>query len=279
MPGLLQYEFMRNALIAGLLASVSCGIIGAFVVVKKMVSISGAISHASFGGIGLGYFLRVSPILGALFFSTLSALGMGLVSRRTRLSEDTAIGIMWAVGMAAGIIFIGLTPGYAPDLFSYLFGSILTVPLLDIIMMLVLDIFIIIVISLLYKEFFAISFDEEFATVMGVPTEALYLTLLCLVALTIVILIRIVGVILVIALLTIPAAAARQFTYNLKLMMVLSIVFGALFTFAGLLLSYYLDLASGATTIMVSAVSFFIIYGASRLRKGRHRETDAPLPV
>ena len=279
MPGLLQYEFMRNALIAGLLASVSCGIIGAFVVVKKMVSISGAISHASFGGIGLGYFLRVSPILGGLFFSILSALGMGLVSRRTRLSEDTAIGIMWAVGMAAGIIFIGLTPGYAPDLFSYLFGSILTVPLLDIIMMLVLDIFIIIVISLLYKEFFAISFDEEFATVMGVPTEALYLTLLCLVALTIVILIRIVGVILVIALLTIPAAAARQFTYNLKLMMVLSIVFGALFTFAGLLLSYYLDLASGATTIMVSAVSFFIIYGASRLRKGRHRETDAPLPV
>lgn len=279
MPGLLQYEFMRNALIAGLLASVSCGIIGTFVVVKKMVSISGAISHASFGGIGLGYFLRVSPILGALFFSTLSALGMGLVSRRTRLSEDTAIGIMWAVGMAAGIIFIGLTPGYAPDLFSYLFGSILTVPLLDIIMMLVLDIFIIIVISLLYKEFFAISFDEEFATVMGVPTEALYLTLLCLVALTIVILIRIVGVILVIALLTIPAAAARQFTYNLKLMMVLSIVFGALFTFAGLLLSYYLDLASGATIIMVSAVSFFIIYGASRLRKGRHREIDAQLPV
>jgi len=279
MPGLLQYEFMRNALIAGLLASVSCGIIGAFVVVKKMVSISGAISHASFGGIGLGYFLRVSPILGGLFFSTLSALGMGLVSRRTRLSEDTAIGIMWAVGMAAGIIFIGLTPGYAPDLFSYLFGSILTVPLLDIIMMLVLDIFIIIVISLLYKEFFAISFDEEFATVMGVPTEALYLTLLCLVALTIVILIRIVGVILVIALLTIPAAAVRQFTYNLKLMMVLSIVFGALFTFAGLLLSYYLDLASGATIIMVSAVSFFIIYGASRLRKGRHREIDAPLPV
>lgn len=279
MPGLLQYEFMRNALIAGLLASVSCGIIGAFVVVKKMVSISGAISHASFGGIGLGYFLRVSPILGGLFFSILSALGMGLVSRRTRLSEDTAIGIMWAVGMAAGIIFIGLTPGYAPDLFSYLFGSILTVPLLDIIMMLVLDIFIIIVISLLYKEFFAISFDEEFATVMGVPTEALYLTLLCLVALTIVILIRIVGVILVIALLTIPAAAARQFTYNLKLMMVLSIVFGALFTFAGLLLSYYLDLASGATTIMVSAVSFFIIYGASRLRKGRHREIDAPLQI
>lgn len=279
MFGLLQYEFMRNALIAGLLASVSCGIIGAFVVVKKMVSISGAISHASFGGIGLGYFLRINPILGALFFSTLSALGMGLVSRRTRLSEDTAIGIMWAVGMAAGIIFIGLTPGYAPDLFSYLFGSILTVPLFDIIMMLVLDIFTITVISLLYKEFFAVSFDEEFATVMGVPTEALYLTLLCLVALTIVILIRIVGVILVIALLTIPAAAARQFTYNLKVMILLSILFGALFTFTGLLLSYYLDLASGATIIMVSAASFSIIYGAMRLIKRRHREIDAPLPV
>ena len=127
----LQYEFMRNALLAGLLAAVACGIVGVYVVVKKIVFISGGIAHASFGGIGLGYFLGINPVLGAVFFSLASALGMGLVTKRTRLPQDTAIGILWAIGMALGIIFIGLTPGYAPDLFGYLFGSILTVPAFD----------------------------------------------------------------------------------------------------------------------------------------------------
>ena len=118
----LQYEFMRNALLAGLLAAIACGIIGTYVIVKRMVFISGGIAHASFGGIGLGYLLGINPVLGALFFAIASALGMGLVTRRTKLPEDTAIGILWAMGMALGVIFIGLAPGYAPDLFSYLFG-------------------------------------------------------------------------------------------------------------------------------------------------------------
>ena len=269
----LQYEFMRNALYAGLLAAVACGIIGSYVVVKKMVSVSGAISHSSFGGIGIGYFAGISPVLGALFFTVASALGMGLVIKRTKLPEDTAIGILWAMGMALGIIFIGLTPGYAPDLFSYLFGNILTVPFSDLIMMIVLDFVIITVVSLLYKEFLTISFDEEFGTVIGIPAERLYLVLLCLVALTVVVLIRVVGIILVIALLTIPAAIARQFTHNLFKMMILSVLFGAILTFGGLWLSYEFDVASGATIILLSGTVLLITLLASRIRRRRIQKT------
>ncbi|GAI39454.1 unnamed protein product, partial [marine sediment metagenome] len=192
-----------------------------------MVFISGGVSHCSFGGIGLGYYLGINPVLGALFFTVASALGMGVMTRRTKLPEDTAIGVLWVMGMALGIILVGLTPGYPPDLFSYLFGSILLVPSFDLFMMLILDIVIISVVFLLYKEFLALSFDEEFGTVAGIPTERLYLTLLCLIALTVVVLIRVVGIILIIALLTIPAAMARQFTHSLKKMMLLSVPSGA----------------------------------------------------
>lgn len=253
---ILQYEFMRNAFMAAVLASIACGIIGTFVVVKRIVFISGGIAHAAFGGIGLGYFLGINPILGVIPFSIASALGIGLVSKRSRLPEDTTIGIFWAMGMALGVIFIGLTPGYAPDLFSYLFGNILTVPKTDIIMMLVLDAVIILIVGLLYKEFLSVSFDEEFAEVSGIKVELLYLILLCLVAITVVMLIRIVGIILVIALLTIPAAIAKQYTYSLKKMIFLSVIFGALFTLCGLWLSYVFDLASGATIILLGGSAF-----------------------
>ncbi len=263
----LQYDFMRNALLAGLLASVACGIVGVYVVVKRIVFISGGIAHASFGGIGLGYLLGINPIHGAIFFTLASALGMGLVTRKTRLPEDTAIGILWAMGMALGIIFIGLAPGYAPDLFSYLFGNILTVPPADLLLMLVLDAIIVGIVIALYKEFQALSFDEEFSTVVGVPVTPLYLLLLGMIALTTVVLIRVVGIILVIALLTIPAALARQFTHDLGKMMLLAILFGAVFTFGGLWLSYGLDLASGATIILLSGAALLIYFGFSRLRR------------
>ncbi|MAG15121.1 MAG: hypothetical protein CL874_04500 [Dehalococcoidales bacterium] len=266
MPEILQHEFMQHALLAGMLAAVACGIVGVYVVIKKIVFISGGIAHASFGGIGLGYLLGINPVLGAIFFTTASAIGIGLATRRTRLPEDTAIGILWAMGMALGIIFIGLTPGYTPDLFSYLFGNILTVPTSDLLLMLILDVIIIFLVSLLYKEFLVLSFDEEFSTVSGVLTERLYLLLLCLIALTVVVLIRVVGIILVLALLTIPAALARQFTHSLKKMMLLAILAGAVFTFSGLWLSYVLDLASGATIILVSGTALFISFGISRLR-------------
>jgi len=267
----LQHDFMRNALLAGLLAAVACGIIGTYVVAKRMVSISGGISHSAFGGIGLGYYLGINPVVGALFFTVAAALGTGLVVKRTRLPEDTAIGILWAMGMAIGILFIGLTPGYAPGLFSYLFGDILLVSPSDLILMLALDAVILAIVVAFYKEFLALSFDEEFGTVSGVPVEKLYLLLLCLIALTVVVLIRVVGIILVIALLTIPAALARQFTHDLRKIMVLAVVFGAVFTFGGLWLSYAFDVASGATIILLSGTVFLAALGLSRLWGSRHR--------
>ena len=178
---------MQNAMLAGLLASIACGIIGTYVVSKKIVFISGGIAHASFGGIGLGYFLGISPVLGATGFGLLSAIAMGLTTRRTKLPEDTVIGILWATGMALGAIFISLTPGYTSSLFSYLFGNILTVPDSELLLIFILDVVILGVVALLYKEFLAVSFDEEYSTVTGMPTEKIYLTMLCLIALTIVV--------------------------------------------------------------------------------------------
>jgi len=254
-----QYEFLRNALLAGVLASVACGIVGSFVLVKRIVFLAGGIAHASFGGIGLGYLLGVNPVHSALAFSLLSAMGMGATVKRIRVSEDAAIGILWTIGMALGILFVGLSPGYAPDLFSYLFGNILMVPTGDLILMAVLDLFILLVTLTLYKELVAVCFDEEFATVAGLPTRTLYLLLLAMVALTVVMLIRIVGIILVLALITIPAATARRFSTGMKRMIALSVLFGIIFVIAGLLLSYLFNLPSGATIILVGGGAFVLL--------------------
>lgn len=267
---LLQYSFIQNALAAAVLASIACGIIGVYVVVKKIVFISGGIAHASFGGIGLGYYLGVNPMLGVLPFSLVSALIMGTVSKRSKIPEDSAIGILWSLGMALGIIFVYLTPGYAPDLMTYLFGNILTVPRFDLYFMLALDIVIVGAVYLFYKEFLALSFDEEFTTVQGLPTEKLYLFLLCIIALTIVVLIKVVGIILVIALLTIPASLSRKFTHNLKQMMLISITFGAVISVTGIGLSYALDVPSGATIILVlSLVYGLVAFGMEMLENRR----------
>ncbi|WP_406656502.1 metal ABC transporter permease [Methanolobus sp. ZRKC2] len=255
---ILQYGFMQNAIIAAILASIACGIIGVYVVVKKIVFISGGISHASFGGIGIGYYLGVNPLYGLIPFSLLSAIVMGLVSKRAKVAEDTIIGILWSLGMAIGIILIYLTPGYAPDLMSYLFGNILTVPRSDIYLMIVLDIVIIALVYAYYKEFMALCFDEEFAKVSGIDVEKLYLLLLCLIALTIVLLIKVVGIILIIALLTMPASLSRHYTNNLRKMMYLAIFFGAIFSVAGLFLSYAFDVPSGATIILVMATVYML---------------------
>jgi len=274
MTGMLQYEFARNALVAALLASVACGVIGSYVVVKRLASISGGIAHAAFGGIGIGYFLGIDPLLGVLPFSLASAAGIWAVSRRGRLPEDTAVGIFWAMGMAVGVLFIGLTPGYAPDLFGYLFGSILTVPRSDLYLMLALDTLIVAVVGLRYKELLALSFDEEFAKVSGIRAEAMYLMLLGLVAVTVVVLIRIVGIVLVIALLTIPAAIARQHTRNLTRMMALSTLVCAVLSFAGLWISYATDLPSGATIILLACLAF-AASAAARAAAARTRGRSA----
>ncbi len=253
-----QYEFIRNAMIATILVNIACGIVGTFVVTKRIVFISGGISHAAFGGIGLGYFLGLDPIITAIPFSILTAFGIGFIAKKTKVGEDAAIGIFWAIGMSLGIIFINLTPGYAPDLFSYLFGNILTIPFSDLIIMVVLDMIIVVITILFYKEFKAISFDEEFSKVAGVPVDILYFLLLGMVALSVVILIKVVGIILVIALLTIPASMCRQFTNNIKTLIFLSMSIGIILTIGGLWISYILDLASGATIIILLGIVFLL---------------------
>jgi zinc transport system permease protein len=254
----LQLEFMQRALIAGLLVSVGCGIIGTYVVVNRIVFISGAIAHAAYGGIGLGYYLGINPVVGAILFSLGAALGMGGVQQRTRQRTDTIIGMMWAIGMAVGIVLVDLTPGYVVDLMSYLFGSILTVPWTDLLIMLLLDVVIIVLVVAFYKELLAISFDETFASTANVRVDAIQLLLFCLVALTVVMLMRVVGLILVIALLTMPAAIGGQFTADLKRMMLLSVLLGIAFTTVGLWLSYVLNLTSGATIILTAAAGFLV---------------------
>lgn len=255
---ILQFDFMRNALLVGLLVSIACGMIGTYVVVKRIVFISGGISHTAYGGIGLGYYLGFNPILGATLFTIVSALGMGLVQQRSSQRQDTVIGVMWAVGMALGIVFVKLSPGYTADLMSYLFGSILTVPQRDILFIILLDLLIIATVFRYFEEFKAVAFDEEFARVSGLRVEFFNILLLILVALTVVVMIRAVGIILVIALLTIPSAIAGEYSRGLKGMMGLSVVLGIIFTTAGLYLSYLFDLPSGATIILVAAAGYIL---------------------
>ncbi|MCF8010227.1 MAG: metal ABC transporter permease [Clostridiales bacterium] len=265
----LQYEFMRNALAAGILASIACGIVGSYVVVKRIVFISGGVSHSAYGGIGLGCLFDFNPVLGSTLFSLAAALIIGVVSKESSQREDTVIGVIWAIGMSLGIIFISMSPGYSANLFSYLFGNILTVPTSDIFIMLVLDSLIITVVFLLYNHFLALCFDEEFALLVSYP-QKLYLLLLCLIALTVVILIRVVGVILVIAMLTIPAAIGAQFTNNLKKMMFISTILGIIFTTVGLSISYIFNIASGATIILFSGITYLISIGVSFLWQRRN---------
>jgi zinc transport system permease protein len=272
----LQFSFMRNALMAGVLVSIACGVIGTFVVIKRIVFVSGGIAHAAYGGIGLGYYLDINPVLGAIVFSLAAALGMGAVQRRTRQREDTLIGVMWAIGMAIGIIFVDLTQSYKVDLMSYLFGSILAVPRSDLLIMLVLDLVIIALVVLFYKELLAVSFDETFATVENVPVDAIYLILLCMIALTVVMMMRVVGLIMVIALLTMPAAISSQFVRDIKGMMVLASLLGVTFTVTGLWLSYFLNLTSGATIILVSGAAYLVSLAVKPvIRKPREKSLEA----
>lgn len=255
---LFNYAFMRNALAAGVLVSIACGVIGTYVVIKRIVFISGGIAHTAYGGIGLGYFFNFNPVIGAILFSLAAAFGMGIVHRRTRQRSDTIIGVMWALGMAIGIILIDRSPGYKTDLMSYLFGSILAVPQTDLIIMAVLNLVIIGLVILFYKELLAVAFDETFATVQNVPVDALEILLLSMIGLTIVMMMRVVGLIMVIALLTIPAAISGLFIRNIKKMMAVSSLLGIIFTVVGLLISYYFNLTSGATIILVAGVSYFL---------------------
>lgn len=274
----LQYDFMRNALVAGLLVSVACGIIGTYVVVKRIVFVSGGIAHAAYGGIGMAYYFGWNPITGAIIFSLASAFGMGIVQRKTKERADSIIGVMWALGMAIGIIFLDRTPGYKADLMSYLFGSILAVPTGDLWIMLALNLVIILLVILFFKELLGVAFDEQYATISNVPVDWVYLLLMAMIGFSVVMLMRVVGLIMVIALLTIPASISAMFIRDLEKIMISSSILGIIFTTIGLFLSFFLNLTSGATIILVAGIAYLVslAWQTRRKKSGKMAKMSRP---
>jgi len=271
MENILSYEFMQNAILTGIMASVICGFIGPFIVTKRMVFISGGLSHTAFGGLGIAYWLGVKPLYGATAFVLLAA---GIIGNLEEKISDLFIGILWAVGVAVGIIFIHMTPGYTPDLMTFLFGNILMASRTDVIITLILLFLVTLPIFIFYKGFVSVALDEEYARARQLPVKALNMGLIILVALSIVTLIQVVGIILVIALLTIPVAIAGEMSMNFKRIMLLSIVFGIVICLSGLFLSYFLELPSGASIILIGGLLLILVKGAKKLSS--HRKTTVP---
>ncbi len=254
-----SFSFMQHAFLATFLVSICIGIIGSLVVVNKMVFLTGGVAHGSYGGIGIAIFLGIVPLVGATAFAVLLSVVIAFISYKNKERIDPVIGAIWAFGMAVGIIFADLTPGYNVDLMSYLFGSIISVSKSDLYMMALFDVIIMVIISFFHKEFLCMSFDEEFARLRGIKTKALYYLLLILIAFGVIVTIRAVGLILVIALMSIPAYIAEKFSNSLYRMMFISFFLTLLFCVGGLLLSYYFDISSGATIILFASLFFFII--------------------
>lgn len=257
---------MQNALWASLLVSLVCGIIGTLVVVNRMVLVAAGIAHTAYGGVGLAIFLGLPVMITTMGFTLSAALAMAYVTIDRKYRTDTVIGVFWATGMALGILLMDLTPGYRVDLMSYLFGSILTVPSSDIQIMLVTDILISALILIFYKDFVAITFDEEFARTRGVPVTGLHFLLMAMIALSVVMTIRLVGLILVIALLTIPPYLAQRKAKTLGKMMILSIIWSLFFCLAGLFLAFKFDLTSGATIVGTGAVSLLAMLSWDQIK-------------
>ena len=255
---LFEYQFFINAVLAAAFASISCGIIGSYIVAKRIVFISGGITHASFGGIGIAYYMGMNPIFGAAIFGVLSALGIEYFSKKGEIREDSVIAILWSFGMAIGIIFVFITPGYAPNLMSFLFGSILTVTTLDILLLLGLSIVLVLFFIFMYNIILFISFDEEYAKTHNSPVKLINYILIALVALTIVLSIRVVGIILVLSLLTIPQTIANLLTKKFKHIIFYSVGIAFIGSMFGLFGAYFLDIPSGAS-IIFSLVIMFII--------------------
>lgn len=268
----LDFPFFQRAMVAGLLASLACGVVGTYVVVRRMASLSGGIAHAAFAGVGLGYLVGFDPLLGAAGFALLAGLGLSALSKRVQAAPDTLVAALWSLGMALGILFVSLTPGYAPDLMSYLFGSILLVKPLHVGFLGILDGAILLGTLLFFRELRAVTFDEEFSRLMGLPVDSLRNGLLAMVSLAVVVLIRVVGVILVLALLTIPATVARQWTARLPTMMLLASLLGAACTVTGLFLSYELstrwnlNVPTGPLVVLLAAGLFGVSTAVRRFR-------------
>ncbi|NWF66467.1 MAG: metal ABC transporter permease [Campylobacterales bacterium] len=258
----LQYDFIKHAIIAGVLVSIVSGVIGSLVVANRMVFLAGGIAHSAYGGIGVAIFFGLPIFFGAGIFAIISALIMAHVTLQNRHQIDTVVGLVWSIGMAIGIILVDLSPGYNVDLMSYLFGSILAVSFDDLIVMSVSTIIILITVALFYRNFLSISYDSEFASLQGVNVRFFYTLMLILSAIAVVTAIRVVGLILVIALLSIPTYIAEKIASSLAQMMIYSTIISTLFTLLGLILSYHYDLTSGSVIILVSAVALllFLLY-------------------
>lgn len=254
----LSYEFIQNALIAGILVSLTSGIIGSLIVANRMVFLVGGVAHAAYGGIGLALFTGIPLFLGTSLFAVLAALFMAYITLKERDKTDIFIGLIWAVGMAIGIILVDLTPGYNVDLMSYLFGSILAVDHEDLYFMATLFVLILLVLTFYYKEILAVSYDSEYASIRGINVKFFFTIILILSALSVVVAIKVVGLILVIALLTIPIYIAQYLCTTLYSMMLVSGFVASLFTLVGLWLSYTYDLTSGACIILVAALSLLV---------------------
>ncbi len=260
-----SYEFMQNALLAGVLVSLVSGIIGTLVVLNRMVGISGGIAHAAYGGVGIASYFGFDPVLGAVLFSLLSSVTMGVAHRKLRERSDTMIGVMWAVGMATGIIFVSLTPGYRANLMSYLFGSILAVSKQDIWWMAGIALATVLFVALFYRQLLAISFDEEFAIVRNLPVTVLSVLLLIMTGLTVVVAMRVVGLIMVIALLTIPSAIASMFFKNMRVIMLVAVGLGIVFISAGLVISFLSNLPAAAVIILLAGLVYFLAFVIKRI--------------
>ena len=256
---LFSYDFFHKAFLAAVFASISCGIIGSYIVSRRIVFISGGITHASFGGIGLAFLLGFNPLVGAVLFAVASALGIQFFTKVAEIREDSSIAIWWSLGMALGIIFVFLTPGYTPNLMSYLFGNILTVTNSELWWMFMLNVVIIAFFIFFFRNILYVAFDEEFARTAGLPVQLYNYMTITLIALTVVLNIRVVGIILILSLLTIPQASANLFTKDFKKLLILSSVFAFAGTIAGLFISYFMDIPSGAAIIFTLVVMFGVL--------------------
>lgn len=265
---LFEYRFMQYALISCIIASGVAGVMGVIIIHKKLVMLSGGIAHTSYGGVGLGYLLGFEPILGAFAFAISAALGIGAIRKRGART-DAAIALFWSLGMALGILFIALMPGYPPNIASYLFGSILSVTTANLILMLSLSIAVIALVLLFFNDWKAYLFDEEFAAIRGIKTNLMEYLLLIMVALTSVALIRVAGIILTLALLTAPAASAEKLTRSFGRQIVFSITIALVCTIGGLALSYELNIASGASIVILSVTAYFITLIISGIKRRR----------
>ena len=262
---ILQYAFFQNALAGSLLASIVCGFIGTYIVTRRLVFISGGITHASFGGIGLGVFSGINPVISAMVFAVLSACGVQWLSQRGDVREDSAIAVFWTFGMSVGIICCFLTPGFIPDLPSFLFGSILTIGKADLWLLAGLSIVVTAIFTLFYRSILSVSFDNCFARSQHLPVTFIEYMMMALIAMTIVSTLRMVGIVLAISLLTIPQMTANLFTYSFKRMIGLSIVIGWADCLSGLAISYALNVPSGASIIFVSIILYALFKIAKTL--------------